>query len=79
MTSWQDRLRRIPSSPEGSDRCVFLLMEAGQRAEAGIADGLLRLSVGLENPEDLWTDLARALKGLLSATPGSPNEPLRVA
>ena len=55
------------------------IMEADQRAEAGIADGLLRLSVGLENPEDLWTDLARALNGLLSAAPRSPNEPLRVA
>jgi cystathionine beta-lyase/cystathionine gamma-synthase len=31
------------------------------RAEHGITDGLLRLSVGLEDVEDLWADLARAL------------------
>jgi len=32
-----------------------------QRAEAGISDGLLRLSVGLEDIEDLKRDLARGL------------------
>lgn len=31
------------------------------RAELGITDGLLRLSVGLEDVEDLWEDLSRAL------------------
>jgi len=31
------------------------------RAEGGIAPGLLRLSVGLESPNDLWADLAQAL------------------
>ena len=31
------------------------------RAALGITDGLLRLSVGLEDPEDLWADLERAL------------------
>ena len=31
------------------------------RATAGITDGLLRLSIGLEHPEDLLTDLAAAL------------------
>ncbi len=34
---------------------------AEQRAELGITDGLVRLSVGLEDPEDLFRDLARAL------------------
>lgn len=33
-----------------------------ERAAAGIDDGLIRLSVGLENPEDIISDLARALK-----------------
>jgi cystathionine beta-lyase/cystathionine gamma-synthase len=33
----------------------------GQRAAAGITDGLVRLSVGLEDPNDLIGDLARAL------------------
>jgi O-succinylhomoserine sulfhydrylase len=32
-----------------------------QRAELGITDGLLRLSVGLEDPADLVADLTRAL------------------
>jgi cystathionine beta-lyase/cystathionine gamma-synthase len=31
------------------------------RAELGISEGLLRLSVGIEDPEDLWSDLERAL------------------
>ncbi len=33
-----------------------------ERAEHGISDGLVRLSVGLETPEDLLDDLARALE-----------------
>jgi O-succinylhomoserine sulfhydrylase len=32
-----------------------------QRAHAGISDGVVRLSVGLEDPEDLLADLAQAL------------------
>ena len=31
------------------------------RARVGISDGTIRLSVGLEDPEDLWDDLSRAL------------------
>ncbi len=34
---------------------------ANRRAELGITDGLVRLSVGLENVEDLWGDLQGAL------------------
>jgi O-succinylhomoserine sulfhydrylase len=34
------------------------------RAEMGIGDGLLRLSVGLEHVDDLATDLARGLKAI---------------
>jgi len=34
-----------------------------QRAALGISDGLVRLSVGLEDVEDLWADLDQALKG----------------
>jgi cystathionine beta-lyase/cystathionine gamma-synthase len=33
-----------------------------QRAAAGITDGLVRLSVGLEDPNDLIADLERALR-----------------
>ncbi len=36
-------------------------MPAEARAAAGISDGLLRLSVGIEGVEDLWADLAAAL------------------
>jgi methionine-gamma-lyase len=32
-----------------------------ERAAAGIDDGLIRLSVGLENPEDVINDLSQAL------------------
>ena len=32
------------------------------RAEIGVTDGLLRLAVGLEDPDDLCDDLAQALK-----------------
>ena len=33
-----------------------------QRAAAGITDGLVRLSVGLENPDDIIADLEQAFK-----------------
>ena len=39
--------------------------------DAHVAPGLLRLSVGLEHPEDLWTDLAAALDQAL-AVPADP-------
>ena len=35
-----------------------------QRAEAGIADGLVRLAVGLESVDDLQQDLERGLAAL---------------
>ena len=37
-------------------------LSAAERAEAGIADGLLRLSVGVEDVERLWSDLEAALR-----------------
>jgi O-acetylhomoserine (thiol)-lyase len=36
-------------------------MDADALAAAGISEGLIRLSVGLEDPEDLTEDLERAL------------------
>ena len=36
-----------------------------ERAKLGITDGVIRLSVGVEDPEDLKDDLARALAGSL--------------
>lgn len=42
-----------------------IFFEAGPeaRADMGISDGLLRLSVGLEDPQDLLADLDQALQG----------------
>jgi methionine-gamma-lyase len=39
-------------------------MTPEERAVAGIDDGLIRLSVGLENPEDIIADLGQALERL---------------
>ncbi|WP_420471636.1 cystathionine gamma-synthase [Brevundimonas sp. FT23042] len=38
------------------------------RITAGITDGLLRLSIGLEHPEDLLADLSAALDAVVAAT-----------
>jgi methionine-gamma-lyase len=37
------------------------MVDPAAKAAAGITDGLLRLSVGIEDVEDLWADLAQAL------------------
>lgn len=37
-------------------------LNAEERARHGIADAMIRLSVGLEDPEDLIDDLAQALR-----------------
>ncbi|MEV8508674.1 aminotransferase class I/II-fold pyridoxal phosphate-dependent enzyme [Actinoplanes sp. NPDC051475] len=37
------------------------VIDAESRADGGISDRLLRLSVGLEDVDDLWTDLSKAL------------------
>ncbi|MFE0106137.1 trans-sulfuration enzyme family protein [Streptomyces sp. NPDC059009] len=37
------------------------VVDAGDRRAAGVGERLLRLSVGLEDVEDLWSDLDRAL------------------
>lgn len=37
------------------------VVEPGDRADSGVSDDLLRLSVGLENIEDVWADLEQAL------------------
>jgi cystathionine beta-lyase/cystathionine gamma-synthase len=39
-------------------------MDPAARAAAGLTDGLLRLSVGIEAVNDLRDDLAQALKKL---------------
>jgi cystathionine gamma-synthase len=44
-------------------------MDAAARAKAGLTDGLIRLSVGIEGLEDLREDLARALTRAASVLP----------
>jgi cystathionine beta-lyase/cystathionine gamma-synthase len=39
-------------------------LSPGERRNLGILDGLVRLSVGIEEPEDLMADLAQALDAL---------------
>jgi cystathionine beta-lyase/cystathionine gamma-synthase len=39
-------------------------MDPAARAAAGLVDGLLRLSIGIESEADLREDLAAALHGL---------------
>lgn len=43
------------------------IMTPAERAAAGIPDALLRVSVGLEHPEDLWNDFERALGSVAGA------------
>jgi cystathionine gamma-synthase len=45
-------------------------MDAESRAAAGISDSLVRLSVGIESPDDLATDLTQALDAVLEASRG---------
>ena len=44
-------------------------MDPAARERAGLTDGLLRLSVGIEGLEDLRADLARALARAASVLP----------
>jgi methionine-gamma-lyase len=39
------------------------------KASTGISESLLRLSVGLEDPEDLWSDLEQALEAAHAEAP----------
>ena len=64
-------LRDIPFAPSLGDAATTLSHPAttshrGQSPEQwaaqGITPGLIRLSIGLEDPDDLWDDLAQALR-----------------
>ena len=46
-------------------------MSAEARAAAGIGDGLLRLSVGIEHVDDLASDITAGLQRARSARPAS--------
>jgi hypothetical protein len=54
---------------------------AEQRRAAGISDGLVRLSVGLEDPADVIADLTQALAAAHAAvnTPAVETKPLTAA
>ncbi|MDE3128736.1 MAG: PLP-dependent transferase [Gemmatimonadota bacterium] len=41
------------------------------RAAEGLSPGMLRLSVGLESPDDVWADLERALRATLHESPAA--------
>jgi cystathionine beta-lyase/cystathionine gamma-synthase len=64
-------LRHIPFAPSLGDVATTLShpattshrgQDAGQWARQGITPGLVRLSIGLEDPDDLWEDLEQALR-----------------
>src|SRR5690606_7751156 len=66
-------LRHVPFAPSLGDVATTLSHPAttshrGQPpdrlARLGITPGLVRLSIGLEDPDDLWTDLDRALSAV---------------
>ncbi|GAA3368710.1 PLP-dependent transferase [Streptomyces sannanensis] len=44
------------------------IVEEGDRRSAGVSDRLLRMSVGLEDVEDLWRDLSEALSAPSAGT-----------
>ena len=57
-------------------------MREAQREEAGLTDGLIRLSVGVEDIDDLLDDLNQALDGLIESpalAPGKDLQPSRNA
>lgn len=56
------------------------IVDAEDRRGAGVSDRLLRLSVGLEDVEDLWRDLDRALGAVRGSGPArrvAPGRPSR--
>lgn len=55
------------------------LVDPAARAAAGITDGLLRLSVGLEDTEDLWADLEQALAKAAHRPDAPPHSSQRLA
>ncbi len=47
-------------------------VDPASRDASGITDSLLRLAVGLEDPDDLWADLDQALSAPAGSEPGHP-------
>jgi methionine-gamma-lyase len=70
---FMDKIRFCTLAPSLGDADSLILHPASsshinvpklQREESGITDGLIRLSVGLEDTEDIMEDLATALKSI---------------
>jgi cystathionine gamma-synthase len=68
------KLVHVAASLGGVESLVSLPIETShvhlspeERARRGIEEGMVRLSVGIEEPEDLWRDLKEALDTLGSA------------
>jgi O-succinylhomoserine sulfhydrylase len=53
--------RSIATHPSSSTHCKLSLQE---RAKVGITDGLIRISIGLENKDDILQDILQALNTL---------------
>jgi cystathionine beta-lyase/cystathionine gamma-synthase len=67
------KVRHIPFAPSLGDVATTLShpattshrgQDAEQWARQGITPGLIRLSIGLEDPDDLWDDLEQALRAI---------------
>jgi cystathionine beta-lyase/cystathionine gamma-synthase len=54
-------------------------MAPEQREEAGITEGLIRLSVGIESTDDLRTDLDQALATARTSASVTDREPVPAA
>lgn len=65
-----ESLGGVESLAESPPLMTHASIPADQRRAIGIPDGLIRLSVGLEDVEDLWSDLDRALGLLTGAAVG---------
>jgi cystathionine beta-lyase/cystathionine gamma-synthase len=46
-------------------------MNPEERRNVGISDGLIRMSVGLEAPEEIIEDLLQALEAVMGVTRGA--------
>jgi cystathionine beta-lyase/cystathionine gamma-synthase len=66
------KLQHIPFAPSFADVSTTLshpattshrFLSPEEQTRQGISPGLVRLSYGLEDPEDLWEDLRQALQG----------------
>ena len=57
----------VESLVEHPASMTHTMMPAAERRAAGIEDGLVRLSVGLEDPADLIEDLDQALSRALAS------------